>query len=138
MKPHLDYDNSYCNYECTVCSDVCPNHAIKPLTKEEKVTTQVGIAHFFKNRCIVEIDGTDCGACSEHCPTQAVKMVPYKGDLRIPKVEPEICIGCGGCESICPARPDRAIIVKANVVHQFASKPKVEEIKEIEVDEFGF
>lgn len=138
LKPHLDYDNSYCNYECTVCSDVCPNHAIKPLTKEEKVTTQVGIAHFFKNRCIVEIDGTDCGACSEHCPTQAVKMVPYKGDLRIPKVEPEICIGCGGCESICPARPDRAIIVKANVVHQFASKPKVEEIKEIEVDEFGF
>ena len=138
LKPHLSYNSSYCNYECTVCSDVCPNHAIKPLTVEQKITTQVGIAHFIKHRCIVEIDGTDCGACSEHCPTQAVKMVPYKGDLRIPQVEPEICIGCGGCESICPARPARAIIIKANEVHLLAEKPKEEEIKEVVVDEFGF
>lgn len=138
LKPRLAYISSYCNYECTVCADVCPTGAIKPLTKEEKITTQVGIATFFINRCIVKTEGNDCGACAEHCPTQAVHMVPYEGTLTIPKVEPDLCIGCGGCESICPVRPMRAIIIKSNVVHKFVEKPKEEEAKKVEVDDFGF
>ena len=138
LKPHMSYDNSYCNYECTVCADVCPTHALKPISVEEKATTQVGVAHFFINRCIVHTENTDCGACSEHCPTQAVKMVPYKGTLTIPEVNPDLCVGCGGCESICPVRPMRAIIIKANEVHKHVEKPKQEEIKEIEVTDFGF
>lgn len=138
LKPRVAYINSYCNYECTVCSDVCPTHAIRPLTKEEKATTQVGIATFFINRCIVKTEGTDCGACAEHCPTQAVHMVPYEGTQTIPHVIPDLCIGCGGCESICPVRPMRAIIIKSNEVHKFVEKPKEEEIKNIEVEDFGF
>lgn len=138
LKPHMSYLNSYCNYECTVCSEVCPTHAIRPITKEEKATTQVGVAHFFINRCIVHTENTDCGACSEHCPTQAVQMVPYKGTLTIPHVNPDLCIGCGGCESICPVRPMRAIIIKANDVHKHVEKPKQEEVKEVEVTDFGF
>lgn len=138
LKPQVAYIDSYCNYECTVCSEVCPTHAIKPLTKEEKATTQVGIATFFLNRCIVHTEGTDCGACSEHCPTQAVHMVPYKGTLTLPEVNPDLCIGCGGCESICPVRPMRAIIIKSNEVHKFVEKPKQEEVKNVEVEDFGF
>ena len=138
LKPRLAYISSYCNYECTVCADVCPTGAIQTLTKEEKMTTQVGIATFFINRCIVKTEGNDCGACSEHCPTQAVHMVPYEGTLTIPQVEPDLCIGCGGCESICPVRPMRAIIIKPNEIHQFVEKPKEEEIKEVEVENFGF
>ncbi len=138
LKPRVAYIDSYCNYECTVCSEVCPTHAIRPLTKEEKATTQVGIATFFINRCIVKTEGTDCGACSEHCPTQAVHMVPYEGTLTIPQVNPDLCIGCGGCESICPVRPMRAIIIKANEVHKFVERPKEEEVKEVEIDDFGF
>ncbi|HIX86483.1 MAG TPA: 4Fe-4S binding protein [Candidatus Parabacteroides intestinigallinarum] len=138
LKPRVAYIDSYCNYECTVCSEICPTHAIMPLTKEEKATTQVGIATFFIDRCIVKTEGTDCGACSEHCPTQAVHMVPYEGTLTIPRVNPDLCIGCGGCESICPVRPERAIIVKANEVHKFVEKPKEEEVKKVEIDDFGF
>lgn len=138
LKPRLAYISSYCNYECTVCSEVCPTGAIKPLTVDEKVTTQVGIATFFQNRCVVHVEEKDCGACSEHCPTQAVHMVPYKGTLTIPEVNPDLCIGCGGCESICPVRPMRAIIVKSNVEHKYVEKPKEEEVKEVEVDDFGF
>lgn len=138
LKPHLAYISSYCNYECTVCADVCPTSAIKPLTTEQKMTTQVGIAAFFIDRCIVKTEGNDCGACSEHCPTQAVHMVPYEGTLTIPLVNPDLCIGCGGCESICPVRPKRAIIIQANDVHKFVQKPEEEEVKEVEVDDFGF
>jgi ferredoxin len=138
LRPYCSFKNSYCNYECTVCGEVCPVHAIQWLTKEEKRTVQVGIATFHIHRCIVYTEGTDCGACSEHCPTQAVHMIPYEGTLTIPQVEPELCIGCGGCESICPVNPLRAIIVVANKEHQEVAPPVVEEVKEIEIDGFGF
>jgi ferredoxin len=140
LKPHMAYIDSYCNYECTVCADVCPNHAIALHGTEEKTTTQVGIAEFSINRCIVETENTDCGACSEHCPTQAVHMVPYKdgSTLTVPHVEPDLCVGCGGCESICPVRPRRAIIIKANTVHQHVEKPAEEKVLDIKVDDFGF
>ncbi len=139
LRPFVSYKSSYCNYECTICADVCPNHAIMPLTVEDKKTTQVGIATFVIERCIVYTEGTDCGACSEHCPTQAVHMVPYgEGTLTIPQVDPDICIGCGGCESICPVNPHRAILIKPNEVHQIAQLPPEEEVQEFEIDDFGF
>ncbi len=138
LKPHLSYENSYCNYECTICSEICPNHALLPLTTEEKITTQIGVVHFNEDICVVKTEEKDCGACSEHCPTQAVKMVPYKGHLTIPHIEPDICIGCGGCESICPVRPQRAIIIIGNPEHQKVKKPEYEKVKEVEVTDFGF
>ena len=139
LKPYVSYERRYCNYSCTICSEVCPTDAIKPITAEEKKVTQVGIANFYIDKCIVKTDKNDCGACSEHCPSQAVHMVPYEGTLTIPKVEPELCIGCGGCESICPVRPERAIVVIANATHQTAELPKEEEeVREVEIDDFGF
>lgn len=138
LKPYMSYEDSYCNFECTVCSEICPTGAIKPLTVEEKKTTQVGIAVFDIDLCIVKTENTDCGACSEHCPTQAVHMIPYEGTLTIPKVEPELCVGCGGCESICPVRPVRAIIIEANETHLKAQKPEEEEAIEVDIDGFGF
>lgn len=138
LKPYVSYDKNYCNYSCTICSEVCPTDAIKPITVEEKKVTQTGIANFYIDKCIVKTDKNDCGACSEHCPSQAVHMVPYEGTLTIPKVEPELCIGCGGCESICPVRPERAIVVIANATHQTAELPKEEKVQDVEVDDFGF
>lgn len=138
LKPHVVYDKAYCNYECTICSEVCPNQALKKLTKEEKATTQVGVAHFEKDICITYVDGTDCGACSEHCPTQAVRMVPFKGSLRVPEVNPDICIGCGGCEYICPVSPNRAIHIVANSEHKKVERPEYEKVDDVKVDDFGF
>lgn len=138
LRPRLAYIDSYCNYECTVCADVCPTDAIRPITVEEKTTTQLGVAKFIIDLCIVKTEGTDCGACSEHCPTQAVHMVPYEGTLTIPNVIEDLCVGCGGCESICPVRPVRAIVVKANTEHSFIVLPEEEEVKEVELDGFGF
>ncbi len=137
LKPHMVYERAYCNFECDICSNVCPNGAILPVG-ENKKTIQVGIAKFTQERCVVFTDGTDCGACSEHCPTQAVKMLPYKDHLRLPHVTPDLCVGCGGCEYICPVRPFRAINVIANEVHQVSTKPKEEEMEHIKVDDFGF
>ena len=140
FKPHMVYyEKGFCNYECTICTEVCPNGAIQKLTVEEKKVTQVGIARFRRGRCIVHNEHTACGACSEHCPTQAVRMEPYIDGLTIPHVYDELCIGCGGCESVCPAYP-KAIFVIANEVHQKAERPPEGDMLEIDQEElkFGF
>lgn len=138
MQPMMYFERGFCNYDCTICSDVCPNGALEHITREEKQMTQVGRVVFRREACIVVTDGTSCGACSEHCPTQAVKMVPYEGALTIPRTDPDICVGCGGCEFICPVRPLRAIYVEGNVEHsrreEFDDGPR----QDIIIDDFGF
>jgi polyferredoxin len=120
LQPYQDFDVSFCSYNCSNCSQICPTGAIQPITVEDRRTVRTGTAEFFRGRCVVKTEGTSCGACSEHCPTQAVHMVPWKNGLTIPEVDPDLCIGCGGCEFICPVRPDKAIIVNGLKIHERA------------------
>lgn len=138
--PRMDYDVSYCNFECTRCSNVCPTGAIIPLTSEQKVTTQIGRVVFVHNNCVVVNNHDDCGACAEHCPTRAVYMVPYQDNLFIPEVNPDACVGCGACEHVCPSRPFKAIFVESCENHRLAIKPesKGDVQKEEVADEFPF
>ena len=129
FQPYLDYHKSFCNYECRICTDICPTGALLPLNLAEKKLTQIGQVHFEKGNCIVETEGTDCGACSEHCPTKAVYMVPYNG-LFLPEIDQDICIGCGACEYACPTTPYKAIYVDGNPIHQQAKEPSQEKIQE--------
>jgi len=137
FKPHLVFrEKAYCNYNCTLCGRICPTGAIQSLELEKKRITQIGVAQFDKNRCIVYTDEYSCGACAEHCPVKAVRMEPYKDGLTIPTMYPELCMGCGGCESICPMRP-KAINVMPNAVHGTAKHPHDEEI-DIDAADLGF
>ena len=124
LQPRMDYQAGFCNYDCTLCGDVCPSGAIHPLILPVKKVTQIGTATFVKENCIVYAENTDCGACSEHCPTKAVSMVPYK-HLVAPEVKEEFCIGCGACEHACPTRPYKAIYVEGKRLHTVA---KVREV----------
>ena len=140
MQPRMDYWKGYCNFECFRCMDVCPTGALLPIELETKKLTQLVIATFIKDNCIVHTEKTDCGACSEHCPTKAVKMVPYEEDDRlvIPEMEDEICIGCGACEYACPTIPYKAIFVNGNSEHKLADKPKEEAIIKSADEDFPF
>jgi NAD-dependent dihydropyrimidine dehydrogenase PreA subunit len=120
LQPFQDFETSFCSYNCSNCSQICPTGAIQPITVEQRKIVRTGVAEFFRGRCIVKTEGTSCGACSEHCPTQAVHMVKWKNGLTIPEVDPELCIGCGGCEFICPVRPHKAIIVNGLKIHEQA------------------
>ncbi len=138
LQPHMDYSLSFCEYECTRCSEVCPTGAILPLTVEDKKLTQIGRVHFIMQNCIVYTDETSCGSCSEHCPTQAVHMVPYKDGLTIPETDVGTCIGCGACEYACPAKPVKAIYVDGVPIHKVALKPHFKEIEQEKAEEFPF
>jgi ferredoxin len=122
LQPRLDNSAGFCNFECVICSDVCPTGAILPIKLEDKKLVQLGKVKFIKENCIVYTEKTDCGACSEHCPTKAVHMVPFEGKLVIPEVRDKYCIGCGACEYACPTVPYKSIYVEGNRAHAVAEK----------------
>ncbi len=132
MQPRMDYKTSYCNYDCTICTEVCPSGAIIKQPHEEKKQIQMGKAKFEKENCVVYTQKTDCGACAEHCPTKAVKMVlDIEVNKNAPLVTDEICVGCGACEFACPTKPYKAIYIEGNPIHKIAEKPKEEELDEV-------
>lgn len=121
MQPESSYERGYCRPECTRCSDVCPSGAIRPITRAEKSSVQIGRAVWVKANCIPLTDGVACGNCARHCPTGAITMVAsVPGDdssPKVPVVNTARCIGCGACENLCPARPFSAIYVEGLECH---------------------
>lgn len=122
MQPVMSYEHGYCRPECNRCSEVCPAGAIRPITTEEKSSTQVGHAVWIKKNCLPVSEGVDCGNCERHCPTGAIQMVPLDPEdelgAYVPAINEAKCIGCGACENLCPARPFSAIYVEGHEVHK--------------------
>ena len=118
LQPEMGYENGFCRPECTVCSEICPSGAIKPVTREQKVATHIGTATVNLDLCILATGQDACASCSSHCPTGAIRIVTDENSgRRVPAVSEEICIGCGACEFLCPSRPISAITVNGLAEH---------------------
>jgi formate hydrogenlyase subunit 6/NADH:ubiquinone oxidoreductase subunit I len=121
-KPNMSYERGYCRPECVKCSEVCPTGAIKPITRAEKSSIQIGCAVWNKELCIVNTDKAVCDLCSRKCPNAAITMIPQIADdpdsPKIPMIDTSRCIGCGACEHLCPARPHSAIYVNGVERHR--------------------
>ena len=111
----------YCEYYCSLCTQVCPTGAIKELSVPEKTTVKIGTAWVDKNRCIPYFLGRPCIVCEEHCPVspKAIKLVLVEtirpdGTTAVekaPVIDLDLCIGCGICENKCPVADQPAIYV---------------------------
>ena len=120
LQPQMNYEKSFCDYECNVCGQVCPTGAILPLPLPEKKFTQIGTVELRKDKCVVYVDKNNCGACGEVCPTHTIYFI-NKQNILYPEVDTQYCIGCGACEKACPTAP-KSILVRPNPVHKKAAK----------------
>ena len=122
LQPEMSYEKGYCRPECTLCSEVCPAGAIRPVSAEEKSSIQIGHAVVNLSLCVANAEDVDCGNCARHCPANAISMVKKNPEdmlsILIPAVNEDMCIGCGACENLCPARPLSAIHVEGHEVHK--------------------
>ncbi len=125
FQPELDYKNSYCLYECALCSEVCPSGAIKKLEAREKKRIKIGEVKLIKENCEGWEKHVNCNLCDEYCPTKAVhaELHPDIPGLYVPYITQDRCIGCGACENVCPAEPIKAIYVDGIKEHGEAKAP---------------
>lgn len=102
----------YCEYNCTLCGQVCPTGAIPQLPPEQKKREVIGKAVFDRNHCLPYAKKIDCIVCEEHCPipkkairSRVVSQTTDTGEpvkLQEPYIIDELCNGCGICENVCP------------------------------------
>ncbi|HEY3490276.1 MAG TPA: 4Fe-4S binding protein [Candidatus Deferrimicrobiaceae bacterium] len=110
----------YCEFNCSLCGQVCPTGAIRRMPVAEKRKVKLGLAEVDRSHCLPWKGESDCIVCEEHCPTgkkaivlQEEKVVTMGGEVKTfkrPYIDERECIGCGICETKCPL-PDRAAIV---------------------------
>ncbi|MBR9976694.1 MAG: 4Fe-4S binding protein [Bacteroidetes bacterium] len=124
----------YCEPTCVLCSQVCPTGAIDEITEEEKAWVptagkqetdgppiRIGIAFYDTGRCLPYAMARECIVCEEWCPTtpksiyfEEVEQRDRDGNymyLKLPRVDPGICVGCGACTFACPVKGAPAIYV---------------------------
>ena len=112
LVPRFIFEQSYCEFACTLCGQVCPTGAIPRLAEEAKYARPIGKAYFDHNLCLPWAEKTPCIRCEEMCPTddKAIKILntfTIKGkdgedvEIQQPYVDRDLCVGCGICETDC-------------------------------------
>lgn len=128
FSPVLVARTGYCEFNCTLCGQVCPTGAIKQLQLKEKWQAKIGHAWFDKNRCLPYAKSVSCMVCEEHCPTPE-KAIQFKNvmitettgklvNIKQPYIVDELCIGCGICETKCPLPGKAAIYITSAGEHR--------------------
>jgi len=111
----------YCEYNCIMCTQVCPTQAIHPLDEATKKKTVIGLAFIDRDICIPWYKNENCLVCEEHCPVpdkaiilKEEEVIHYDGSKRKvkrPYMVEDLCIGCGICETKCPIEGKSAIFI---------------------------
>lgn len=119
----------YCEPTCVLCGQVCPTGAIQKITEEQKLGNpvrhvepiKIGTAFYDQGRCLPWSMATPCIVCEEFCPTSPKSIwveeidVPDRNGHMVhvqrPHVDPQLCIGCGACEKVCPVQDRPAVYV---------------------------
>jgi polyferredoxin len=116
--PMLDVRPVHCTLNCNRCARVCPTDALHTPTPAEAEVLGLGVvAGVDQSRCRAWARGHECMLCQAPCPISGAlvgidraSVYPDGPSLTVPKVNTELCVGCGQCTAVCAVHP-AAIVV---------------------------
>ncbi len=121
--PALDLLNKGCHLcEDWPCVKSCAVGALKFADIEEDeqpVTPTLAKASVDTDKCL-PYKGPECGACAGSCPVPGA----LTWDLQKPRIDPEVCVGCGLCREACIVEP-KAIRIESLYNVEFQSLTKL-------------
>jgi len=123
--PVAVFTHAGCHPGCNFCTQVCPTHAIRPLTVKDKRRIRIGLAEVDPALCLAHTGRQECTLCHDECQAAGYDAIHLRtidlhvGDIpegavseeeiremsriRAPLVVPARCVGCGLCERRCHA-----------------------------------
>ena len=119
LTPVVDFSESYCLPECTLCGQVCPSGAITKFRKEAKKSLHMASIRIDTNRCWLQ-DQRDCDLCRFHCAYDAIEIRKTEESIiALPVLDIRKCVGCAACKIVCPPQvisivelSDQALLLK--------------------------
>jgi len=109
--PAMDLLNKGCHLcEDWPCVEACEPKALQfPEVEEGETLPLAEIAYVEINtQTCLPYSGPECGACASSCPVPGALL----WDMEKPRIDPEVCVGCGLCRDACIANP-KAVTIKS-------------------------
>lgn len=94
--PQIDFKRGECSF-CHECIDVCKDSAFMNDNQLSPWNLQAKI----ESRCLA-FQGVHCMVCKEQCEASAIRFMLLRGGVAVPKLDAQLCTGCGACYRPCP------------------------------------
>ncbi|MPW35883.1 ferredoxin-type protein NapF [Vibrio sp. B1Z05] len=93
--PTIDFNKGECTF-CQKCVEACPEDIFRS-TKEVawEITARI-------NDTCLATQNVECRTCSDECELTAIQFTFSVGHVAQPKLDSQLCNGCGACLSVCP------------------------------------
>ena len=128
--PAMDLLNKGCHLcEDWPCVKSCDVGALKlpDIEESERLATPTLARAFVDPSECLPYKGPECGACAGSCPVPDA----LTWDRQKPRIDPEVCVGCGLCREVCIVEP-KAIRIESLYIESLNSENPFNPINEID------
>ncbi|WP_196260135.1 ferredoxin-type protein NapF [Pelagibacterium limicola] len=109
--PEISFEDGECTF-CDACAHVCP----EPVFSSLPSVAGFGHSLLIADQCLAA-RGTYCQSCADACPQSALHFSPRLGGVPLPRLDSDLCTGCGACVSSCPVRAIGIVCHDSEAVH---------------------
>lgn len=92
--PEIDFSRGGCTF-CAACIDACDTGALAQSERPWNLKATIGPDCLSRN-------GVVCRSCGEACDACAIRFQLQPAGRAIPRIDPDLCTGCGECLAVCP------------------------------------